>query len=234
MYKDLKLTRDNVDIYFPLRQKYDLIKKISGKYFSDNFVDIGCGKMPYKDIITDNVSTYTGVDIENEEYQKEQKPDAFWDGVSLPFSKENFDSGMLIEVLEHVPNPENTLKEINRVLKNDSYLLITVPFLWTLHDVPYDEYRYTPFALRRILENNNFDIVEMEAFGNWHASIASSLALYTRRAPLNPRRRKLLSLITYPIIKYLNKLDQKADHKNFTEGMMITGLWCLAKVNKNI
>lgn len=229
MFKELKLNRNNIDIYYPLMQKYDLITRISQKYFNGKFLDIGCGKMPYKMEVVKSVEEYIGVDIKNDSYQDIIKPDFYWDGSVLPFENDLIDSSMLIEVLEHVPQPEKTLREINRVLKKGGYLLITVPFLWTLHDVPNDEYRYTPFALRRMLEASNFEIVEIESFGNWHASLASTLALYTKRAPIQSWKKKILSVLTFSIIKILNKLDKKSNHKVFSEGSMITGLWCLAK-----
>jgi len=169
-----------------------------------------------------------GVDIENIIYQKTIKPDCFWDGYEVPIENSTFENAILIEVLEHMPKPENTLKELSRLLKKDANLLITVPFLWTLHDVPNDEYRYTPFSLKRMLESNDFEIVNMESFNGWHGSMASMLALYARRG-IPAKYRKIFSILILPIVKYLMKKDSKARKTNFNEGQMITGLWCLAK-----
>lgn len=226
-----KLTIENMDVYFPLTQKRELIKRISKEYFKkESLLDLGCGAMPYKKLIMENsgVTDYTGVDIENPIYQKTQKPDCFWDGFKVPLESSTYNNAILIEVLEHMPKPENTLKELSRLLKKDANLLITVPFLWTLHDVPNDEYRYTPFALKRMLEDNNFDIVNMESFNNWHGSMASMLALYARRGcPV--KYKKLFSILILPIVKYLMKKDSGTRKSNFHEGQMITGLWCLAR-----
>lgn len=232
-YRDLELTINNIDIYFPLTQKVDTISYVSNKYFSGDLLDIGCGKMPYKKMIQEvaKIDRYIGVDIENKIYQNFIKPDFYWDGKKLPFENDNYNSGMLIEVLEHVPNPEDVLKEINRVINNKGVLLITVPFLWTLHDVPNDEYRYTPFALKRMLKNTGYKIIEMESFGGWNASLASVLALYARRS-LTGRKKIYASKLLKPLIKYLYKKDKKVDKKKFREGQMITGIWCVAEVIK--
>ncbi len=232
-YRDSKYSIKNMETYFPLTKKAKLISKVSKQYFSGKLLDIGCGVMPYKGIVLESnkVEKYVGVDIENPTYQKTIKPDLFWNGKDLPVKDDIYDSAMLIEVLEHVPKPEQVLKEANRALKKDGVLLITVPFLWSLHDVPYDEYRYTPFALKRLLKETNFEVLEIEALGGWHSSMATMLALYTRRG-LWGRKKKILSRIVKPIIKYLHKKDEKVNRKDFKEGQMITGLWCLAKAIK--
>jgi len=232
-YRNLKLTNNNIDIFFPLTQKVKVISYVSKKYFTGNLLDIGCGKMPYKAMILEEakIKKYTGVDIENDIYQNQIKPDYFWKGKKLPFQNNEYECAMLIEVLEHVPEPIQVLKEAVRVLKNEGILLITVPFLWTLHDVPNDEYRYTPFALKRMLQETDFEVLELECFGGWHASLASFLALYARRA-LKGKKKIFATKFLKPIIKYLYKKDEKSNKKNFKEGQMITGLWCVAKIKK--
>ncbi len=232
-YRDLKLTANNIDTYFPLSQKVRVISYVAKKYFTGNLLDVGCGVMPYKKIIQEEskINQYTGIDIKNETYQSSIKPDYFWDGKTLPFENSKYKSGMLIEVLEHVPKPLQVLSEVNRVLKSRGLLLITVPFLWTLHDVPNDEYRYTPFSLKRMLNETGFRVLEMESFGGWHASLASILALYTRRA-LTGKKKMYASKLLKPLIKYLYKKDRKLDKKSFNEGQMITGIWCVAEVVK--
>lgn len=232
-HRDLRLTKKNLDIFYPLSKKVQIISAIAQKYFKGSLLDIGCGVMPYRNLIFDKaeIDNYDGLDIENPGYQKEIKPDMFWDGITIPSEDSRYDCSMLVEVLEHLPKPEIVLNETHRILKKDGIIFITIPFLWTLHDVPYDECRYTPFALRRLLEAANFEVLEMEALGGWNSSMALSLALYSRRH-LRGRKKKIVSFLLRPIIKHLNKLDESADHKVFREGLMITGLWCVAKAIK--
>jgi hypothetical protein len=51
------------------------------------------------------------------------------------------------------------------MLKPGSLLFFTVSFLWPLHDVPRDAYRYTPFALERHLRNSGFAQIKLKALG---------------------------------------------------------------------
>ena len=232
-YRNLKLSSSNIDIYYPLTKKVAILEGISEQYLTGDLLDIGCGEMPYKNLILEKgkLDNYTGVDIKNDAYQKKIKPDLYWDGKVLPTKDNSFDCSVLIEVLEHCPKPDIVLREIHRTLKNNVHLFLTVPFLWNLHDVPHDEYRYTPFALKRLLEEAGFEIIKMEALGGWHASLAIMLALYSRRA-LYGRKRKWASLIVRPIVSYLNRKDQKLKEVKFKERQMITGVWCIVKAIK--
>ncbi|WP_400077984.1 class I SAM-dependent methyltransferase [Winogradskyella sp. R77965] len=192
----------------------------------DNLLDIGCGKMPYKSHILENsmVTSYTGLDIETAiEYDKRVKPDYTWDGIKMPFENNSFDCAFGTEVLEHCPEPEIILKEVYRILKPGGIFFFTVPFLWNLHEVPHDEYRYTPFSLDRHLRNSGFVDITLKAMGGWHASMAQMLGLWVRRSPIASKKRKVLSSILKPVIKYLIKSD-KAENIVFEEGQMITGI----------
>jgi SAM-dependent methyltransferase len=191
-----------------------------------NLLDIGCGKMPYRKLILQGsaVETYTGLDIETAiVYDKEVKPDFFWDGQKMPFDNSSFDCALATEVLEHVPHPNIFLSEAHRVLKSNGKLFFTVPFLWNLHEVPYDEYRYTPFSLERILKENGFTDIHIQATGGWHASMAMMIGLWIKRSPMALSKKKILAFILTPAMKYLLKKD-KQTKISFTEGQMITGL----------
>jgi SAM-dependent methyltransferase len=199
-------------------------------FFKGRLLDVGCGKMPYKNYILQNgsVSEYVGLDIETAiEYDENVKPDYTWDGNVIPFESDSYDTIMATEVLEHCPFPSQTLGEMYRVLKKDGYIFLTVPFLWNLHETPHDEYRYTPFALRRLLSEAGFVNIEIKASGGWHASMAQMLGLWVRRSGL-PRALKLfLSILLKPVIKCLMKKDRIP--ATFHEGAMIAGLYATAK-----
>lgn len=224
-FTNLKITKNNLDVY-QIRVKIFNFIKSSLSLFSGKILDVGCGKMPYKKYILENskVTEYIGLDIDDALiYDKKIKPDYTWDGTRMPFENNTFESAIGTEVLEHCPNPEIILKEIYRVLKPGGVFLFTVPFLWNLHEVPHDEYRYTPFSLERHLKNSGFRDVTIKATGGWHASMAQMLGLWVRRSPMRHKKRQLLSWLVKPAIKYLISLD-KPERVQFKNGQMITGL----------
>ena len=219
----------NLDRYFV---RVSILKAINSSliHFKGELLDIGCGKAPYKKYLLENskITNYAGLDIENAlVYDASVKPDFTWDGIKMPFENAQFDTTFGTEVLEHCPRPENILNEVNRVLKPGGVFFFTVPFLWPLHEVPHDEYRYTPFALRRLLAETGFVNIDIKATGGWHASMAQMLGLWVKRAPLGTVKRALLTFILKPVIKYLIRIDKYAK-ADFHESQMITGLYGVA------
>ncbi|MEP3836606.1 MAG: class I SAM-dependent methyltransferase [Algibacter sp.] len=222
---DIKLNSKNLDRYYIRNSIFESLKKTL-PYFNESLLDIGCGKMPYKNYILKHskVSKYIGLDIEQAlVYDTKIKPDFTWDGITMPFKNNSFSCSIGTEVLEHCPDPEIVLKEVHRILKPEGIFFFTVPFLWNLHEVPHDEYRYTPFSLKRHLENSGFKDIEIKASGGWHASMAQMLGLWVKRSPMPKAKRKWLLYAVKPVINYLNKLD-KPENVIFKEGQMITGL----------
>ncbi|OEK08838.1 methyltransferase type 11 [Flavivirga aquatica] len=222
---NINLNNSNIDIFYI---RASILKGIneSMHLFSGNLLDVGCGKMPYKDHILSksNITKYIGLDIETSIiYDSNIKPDYTWNGVKMPFENEIFDTAFGTEVLEHCPKPEIILNEIFRVLKPGGILFGTIPFLWPLHEVPNDEYRYTPFSLERLLLSSGFENIEIKSTGGWHASMAQMLGLWVRRSPMSSRKRKILVRLFKPIIKKLINLDKNIKI-DFKESQMITGL----------
>lgn len=196
--------------------------------FNGKVIDIGCGQMKYKDVIVSNanVSEYVGVDLEGSGYSEKFHPDILWDGVQLPFEEGEANCAMLTEVLEHVPEPNAILTEVLRVLSPGGFLLFTVPVIWPFHDVPNDEYRYTPFSLRRTLTKAGYTDITVYPQGGWNASLAQILALWVRRKSMSTQRRAIFQKILLPIVKLLLKYDQS--DMVFSESSYTTGLWGFA------
>lgn len=123
--------------------------------FTGTLLDIGCGSMPYKTLLLappSRVQNYIGLDFRG----SIPKPNLEWDGQTIPLPDDAVDHCLATEVLEHVPDPERLLREAWRVLKPEGRILLTVPFLWPLHCIPNDHYRYTPFSLERHLRGAGF------------------------------------------------------------------------------
>ncbi len=195
--------------------------------FHGTVLDIGCGHMPYRSITLlppSQAQEYIGLDLDGSVHYKE-KPDLVWDGKVMPLQKNSIDWAIATEVLEHCPFPEIVTAEAFRVLKPGGGFFLTVPFLWPLHDVPYDEYRYTPFSLRRHLENVGFREVEIQALGGWDASLAQMIGLWARRRPLGGFKRWFISVLAKRVMKSLLKRDDVPD---LNSSVMLTGMFATA------
>lgn len=139
-----------------------LLKAISkhAPALGGDVLDFGCGSKPYETLFV-NAKSYTGVDIKVSGHDhRDSKIDHFYDGKTLPFPSQYFDSIVCFEVLEHIFNLDEVMFEIGRVLKPEGKLLISLPFAWDEHEVPFDFARYTSFGIKYILERHKFEILD--------------------------------------------------------------------------
>jgi SAM-dependent methyltransferase len=128
----------------------------------------------------------------------------FYDGTTIPFEDKNFDSILCTEVLEHVFNIDDLLKEFNRVLKINGTALITTPFMWEEHEMPYDFARYTTPALQSMYEKNGFEIIEKTKSGNYLTVIFQFQLNYIKN--ILPENKFLKHAFLFPFIFLFNFL----------------------------
>jgi SAM-dependent methyltransferase len=228
-FLNIRLNEHTLDAYIPRRAILAAVKEYM-PVFSGTLLDVGCGQMPYKNLILQNnkaIEKYIGMDLDSSSIHDTSVADLHWDAHTIPLDNATMDCAMATEVLEHSFVPEQTLGEINRVLKPGGKFFFTVPFIWPLHEVPYDAYRYTPFSLRRHLENTGYRNIEIKPLGGWHASFAQMLGLWAIESKLEGFKRKLAIGTAKRLIPYLLKLDNKDN--SFKHHSMPTGLYGIAE-----
>lgn len=103
------------------------------------------------------------------------RPDIFGDASRLPFADASFDAVLCLEVLEHVRDHLAAMNQVGRVLKPGGTLLLSMPFMYPVHDAPHDYQRLTEFGLRRDLSDAGFRIVRFAKVG--HAVRAAGLLM---------------------------------------------------------
>jgi len=114
-----------------------------------------------------------------------------------------------------------------RVLRPGGFLFITVPFIWPMHTVPHDEYRYTPFALERLLKVAGFPAPRIAATGGRDAALGAMLGLWAGRMPaansrLGRARLRAWTILMWPLVWLLFKIDRPPER--FEESTLIVGL----------
>jgi SAM-dependent methyltransferase len=82
----------------------------------------------------------------------------------VPFKRESFDAIVLMNVLEHVQQPEHLIKRLATLLRPGGSLFVAVPFLLKLHQVPYDFYRYSHHQLENIGHAAGLDVISIEGY----------------------------------------------------------------------
>lgn len=163
-----KITNSRVDTR-------ELLDKLFKKYLTKDMTvyDIGCGDKPFKL----DVKNHVGVDYDNSFYDTSHL-DIISDAYNVPVDDCVADAVISSQVLEHLERPEDAIRETQRLLKKDGLFFISVPFLAPIHAAPCDFSRMTEFQLKRYLEENGFEILELSRIGGLWYLMGVFLGLY--------------------------------------------------------
>lgn len=142
-----KLFNSILSPFWITRRELDKNIKELSKGLTGRVLDIGAGSQPYRKYFKD----YSSLEIHGKDADYTYKD-------KFPFFDNVFDSAICTQVLEHVFDPEEFLREIKRCVKGK--VLFTVPFMWDEHEQPYDYARYSSYGLKHLLNKAGFRIIE--------------------------------------------------------------------------
>lgn len=135
------------------------------QHVSGRLLDMGCGKAPLYGAYRQFATDVQCIDWANSLHGADYLDNVCDLSGAIPYPDGSFDTIILSDVLEHLPEPMNIWREMNRLLAPGGKVLLNVPFYYQLHEEPHDYYRYTEFALRRFAENTGFEVLHLEAIG---------------------------------------------------------------------
>lgn len=188
-------------------------------------LDIGSGGDKYAKFFPNRVSVdivaREGVDVVLDVHK-----------LSSHFKKDTFDVVVCAEALEHFYHPHKAVDEMRHVLKKGGVLILTTRFIFPLHEVPHDYFRFTEYGLKYLLRD--FEILEFEQDGNTIETLAT---LYQRIGYqcvtlwFKPFKlfwfieAKILRLFSFILTKEYGEINQK----NKVENIMTSGYLVVAK-----
>ena len=88
-----------------------------------------------------------------------------------PVASESYDCVLMSNLLEHLYDYRTALNEAYRVLKPGGRIVMTTPFMFYVHGSPSDYFRYTSFALERMLADAGFAEPRIESLGTGAFSV---------------------------------------------------------------
>jgi len=110
-------------------------------------LDLGCGKAPMLGLYRHHVSSILCADWPNSLHSN-PNTDVYCDlSKPLPFNDSSFDTILLSDVLEHIPDPAGLWMQMSRILSRNGKVIGNAPFMYWIHEAPYDFQRMTPFAI---------------------------------------------------------------------------------------
>jgi glycosyltransferase involved in cell wall biosynthesis len=149
----------------------DFVQKIAGAIPAGaRVLDVGAGEAPYRELFAH--TDYKTSDWAHSVHPGARAVDFVGPAHDLPIDDESFDHILLTEVLEHAPNPTEVLTELHRILQPRGQLHMTTPFVWELHELPFDFFRYTAWGLERVLRDAGFDAVDIAPRNDIFATLA--------------------------------------------------------------
>ncbi|MEW6618928.1 MAG: class I SAM-dependent methyltransferase [bacterium] len=146
-------------------------------------LDVGCGSGLFSEQIIKKGYDVIGTDYDERAIKlaKERGINTIQVDVErekIPFENQTFDLIVCCEVIEHIKNPHNMLKEIHRVLKDDGFFVITTPNIawWYLRlkmlfgiwgVIEPDHIRFfTPRSLKECLDFFGFKVIKVASLFN--------------------------------------------------------------------
>jgi SAM-dependent methyltransferase len=222
--------------WFALRQKrqtqVDLARRVRGRV-----LDIGCASKEILPMLDPGVQ-YTGLDYPATAIERYHcLPDVFADAKALPFPDRSYDWILLLDVLEHLEEPVACLNEIHRVLVPGGQLALQVPFLYPLHDEPFDFRRWTTYGLQKLAAQHEFEIVEKQSAGPPLETAALLCNIAFSQTVLNWFERKhplSIAAVLLPPVVLLNNIGASLlSWMAVDDQFMPAGYWFLLRKEKS-
>ena len=120
-------------------------------------LDVGAKVAPYRDRIP--ATEYMRLDVD-----PAREPEICCDVHELEWEPDSFDTVLVIEVLEHLRDPQRAIDRLHGVLKPGGVCVLSTRFLCRYHPDPEDHYRFTQDSLGYLFRN--FSSVEVYHHGN--------------------------------------------------------------------
>ncbi|MCF6351475.1 MAG: class I SAM-dependent methyltransferase [Cyclobacteriaceae bacterium] len=213
---------------------YDILDKFLTKNsdkFKGSLYDLGCGDAEYKEFFLKYATSYTGVDWSKSmhEFKGDIKANL---NQALPIESECSNTVVSLSVMEHLSEPQIMLNEASRILTKGGFLVLQVPWQWKVHEGPYDFYRYSPFALKKMLTKAGFDQIIIEPTSGFFSMWIVKFNYFTNRMIGGSRFFRGIQKIFFIPIWYLGqKIAPRLDKldKNWmleTMGYFVTARKC--------
>jgi SAM-dependent methyltransferase len=163
-------------------------------------LDIGCGDRWLEPLVAGR-GQYVGLDsLATGAALYGARPSLFGDAASLPFPDRSIDCVVLLEVLEHLEHPREALREIARVLKPGGRLLLSMPFLYPIHDAPHDFQRYTTHGLAREMTAVGFEVRSIDPTRHAFQAAGLLVTISCAGVAIEAFRRRSPALVLVPFV----------------------------------
>lgn len=134
------------------------------RHVRGRLIDLGCGSAPLYGAYAPISACQHFLDVEDRlgHFRLHYRA-----SLNEPLSciRQRYDSAILSDVLEHLADPKTALSSIYRILNKGGVLIMTVPFLYGVHEAPHDYRRFTKYGLDFELRRAGFTQIDIHEIG---------------------------------------------------------------------
>jgi SAM-dependent methyltransferase len=192
-----------------LKEHINRFLSVEGRPLKDNsrVLDAGCGGQPFRENLETLGYNYISTDVNQNPDQSVDvlcKMDGDISDKLLELG--SFDLIFCTEVMEHVADWDKAFSNFSHLLNLEGKLFITCPHFYPLHEVPYDFWRPTPYALQYFANKHGLTVLRQENAGDAWDIIGTILgSLYSAPAS-NSFQDRLFNYIVRHCHQFLFKL----------------------------
>ncbi len=195
------------------------IKKYSS-FVSGVVLDAGSGGFDrYSELF--KFEKYIRLDVD-----ESSNPDIVASAEKIPLEDKSVDTIVSMQVLGDVKNLNKAIFEFFRVLKPGGVVLLTESLMSSMHDEPFDFWRFTNFSLESLFESAGFKIEKIEERGGFWTSCAQNSIRYLidRFDLYDSFLGKILWLpisLFSRVMMFLDSIDKSKASKKQTMGWLV-------------
>jgi len=127
---------------------------------SEPIYEFGSLQVPGQEGFADLRPLFTGKEYVGCDMQEGPGVDRILNLHKIDLPSETAGTVLMLDTLEHVEFVRKATEEAHRILKSDGILVITSIMNRSIHDYPYDYWRFTPEGFKSLLKNFESCIVE--------------------------------------------------------------------------
>ncbi|RBN49906.1 class I SAM-dependent methyltransferase [Flavobacterium psychrolimnae] len=167
-----------------LKNKLNLINSLQPN--KGSILDIGAGTGDFLSVAKENGWHTIGVEPSEKAKAIAKKKGVSFVGETSELENQSFDVISMWHVLEHVPDLENQIKELKRLLKPNGTLIVAVPNFksfdakhygkfWAAYDVPIHFWHFSKTAIKMLFEKEEMKLVKVlpMKFDSFYVSLLS-------------------------------------------------------------
>lgn len=192
------------------------------KHAKGRLLDLGCGNAPLYGFYQKYVQEVVCIDWDSSVHDIKYIDFACDLNKPIPIETGSFDVVICSDVLEHILSPKELLVEIQRVLKPNGKLLLNFPFMYGLHELPHDYFRYSEYFIEKVAAELGMKVLHIVKSGNlidvWEDA---TLRLLQRIRFSKPMQYLFVTIIMPLLRKISSDLNKKGNRHPYMYGFVL-------------